>query len=214
VRAIPARPPPTTSRYSRTSARGLPFYDHPGVSGERYRAWLQTNAVRFVALPDVTLDPAGRGEARLIAAHPADLRPVWHSRHWHVFEVLHAAPLVQGPATLVALGPDRLTLRADRPARVRIALHWSPLWHVSGGGACIMRTPDDFIGLRAARAGTVRLTTRVTLAGVLGATSTCAAQASAEPTVSRFGKTLPRSIASSAAAAGRPKASAVSSSIP
>ena len=127
----------------------------------------------FVALPDAPLDAAGRDEATLIASHPRYLRPVWPSRHWRVFAVRSASPLLDGPASLLALGPDRVTLRAHRPGLVRLALHWTSLWHVSAAGACLERSPDDFTTVRAARAQTISLTTRITAAGLLGATGTC-----------------------------------------
>ncbi len=151
------------------------FYDPAGVGVERYRRWLQTEAVRYVALPDVELDAAGQQEARLIATHPSYLRPVWRSSHWRVFAVLRPSPLLVGPASLLSIGPDRVTLRAHRAGPLRLALHWTSLWHVSAAGACVTRSPDGFTTLHTAHAQIVSLTTRITAAGVLGATRTCAA---------------------------------------
>ena len=151
------------------------FYDPAGVGAERYHRWLQREAVRFVALPDAELDASGRDEARLIATRPSYLHPVWHSRHWRVFEVRQPSPLLGGPASLLAIGPDRVTLWAHHPGLLRLAVHWTSLWHVSGAGACITRSADGFTMLRARRASIVRLTTRITPAALLGATRTCAA---------------------------------------
>jgi hypothetical protein len=50
-----------------------------------YAAWLRRNAVRFVAVPDVPLDPAGRREAALVRRGLAFLRPVWADAHWRVY---------------------------------------------------------------------------------------------------------------------------------
>jgi hypothetical protein len=151
------------------------FYDARKVSATAYEQWLTRQSVRFVAVPDATLDPAGRGEARLIATHPSYLRPVWHSRHWQVFEVRSPAPLLQGAASLLTIGPDHVTLLARRAGLVELNLHWTSLWQVTTAGACVAKSADGFTDVHVARAGTVRLTTRLTAAGALGASRDCAA---------------------------------------
>jgi hypothetical protein len=52
-----------------------------------YRAWLTTNRVRYVALPDAPLDRAGAAEGRLIANGLPYLREVWRSSHWRLYVV-------------------------------------------------------------------------------------------------------------------------------
>ena len=48
--------------------------------------WLDALAVRYVALPDVELDPAGAAEGRLVASgRVPGLREVWRSAHWRLY---------------------------------------------------------------------------------------------------------------------------------
>jgi hypothetical protein len=151
------------------------FYGRGALRAGPYERWLRREAVRFVAVPDAPLDPAGQAEARLIATHPSYLRAAWSSRHWRVYAVRRPVPLVAGAASLLAIAPDRVTLHAQRPGPVRLGLRWTSLWQVTGAGACVTRGPDGFTDLHTTRAGTVRLTTRLSMAGVLGATRVCAA---------------------------------------
>ena len=62
------------ARRTRSTPRAL-----PRVAGRE--------GVRYVALPDVALDPTARAEAKLIRRGLPFLRPVFRDRHWEVFEV-------------------------------------------------------------------------------------------------------------------------------
>ena len=64
------------------------FY-RPGLTASAYGAWLEENHVAYVALPDTSLDYAGRAEGALVAHGLPYLREVWRSRHWRLFEVIH-----------------------------------------------------------------------------------------------------------------------------
>lgn len=66
---------------------GALFY-RPGLTASAYSAWLRENHVVYVALPDAALDYAGRAEGALVAHGLADLREVWHSKHWRLYEVI------------------------------------------------------------------------------------------------------------------------------
>jgi hypothetical protein len=90
------------------------FYRHGAVTADAYRAWLDGNAVAWVALPDAPLDPSGRAEARLVRGGLAYLEPVWRDAHWRVFRVRDTEPLVTGAAELVSLTSERIVLRAPR----------------------------------------------------------------------------------------------------
>ncbi len=57
----------------------------PGLSARGYEAWLRTNRVVYVALPDVRLDEAGRAEGALIARGLPYLHELWHSAHWRLY---------------------------------------------------------------------------------------------------------------------------------
>src|SRR5881394_3756 len=62
------------------------FYDEP-LTNRGYRAWLHSNAIRYVALPDAPLDYSSVLERRLILSNPPYLLPRWSDAHWRVYEV-------------------------------------------------------------------------------------------------------------------------------
>ena len=103
----------------------------------RYLAWLRREGVRYVALPDVALDPAGRAEARLIRGGLAFLRPVFADRHWQIFEVRGTPGLADGVGRLTTITPQSFTLRSRRPGFTLVRVRYTPYWRVTRGRACI-----------------------------------------------------------------------------
>ena len=81
------------------------FYSGALTAAE-YRAWLHRLAVRFVAVPDARLDYSAHQEKALIDRGLPYLRLVDRTAHWRVYAVDHATPIVDGAATLEALGPE------------------------------------------------------------------------------------------------------------
>ncbi|MGO9751687.1 MAG: hypothetical protein ACLP8S_15540 [Solirubrobacteraceae bacterium] len=125
----------------------------------RYEAWLHSLGVRYVALPDVALDYSAQQEARLIERGLPYLRAVLRTAHWRVYTVAQPAAIVQGAATLRALGPGSVTMRATTAGRALVRVRYSPYWKLSGAaaaGACV--TPaGQFTSITVRRAGPVRL---------------------------------------------------------
>ena len=132
------------------------FYSEP-LTPSSYRTWLHTNGVKFVALPDARLDDSSLGERMLISSGLPYLHEVWHDAHWRVWRVDGFDGLVDGPATLQSMTPDRMTLSVsgtgDLVLRVRATSHWS----VRPGG-CAASTDDGWTRLRNLPLGTVTLT--------------------------------------------------------
>jgi hypothetical protein len=60
------------------------FYE-PHLSAAAYAAWLRSNRVAYVALPDVRLDDAGRAEGALIVSGLPYLHELWRSAHWRLY---------------------------------------------------------------------------------------------------------------------------------
>jgi hypothetical protein len=135
------------------------FYDDAPLTPQRYRAWLDRMAVRWVAVPDVKLDYSARDEAGLIAGGLPYLREVWRNAHWRLYEVSHPAPLADLPARVLHAGTDTLTLAVPRAQTVRLRVRWSPYWTVIRGDACV-EPAGDWLHLRARREGTVELAMR------------------------------------------------------
>ncbi|MDE3070885.1 MAG: MFS transporter, partial [Acidobacteriota bacterium] len=144
-----------------------------GLGAGAYRAWLQRNAVSYVALPDARLDDAGRAEAALVRAGLPYLRELWRSAHWRLFEVLSAAPLAQAPARLEALEAQGFTLAVPRAGHFRVALRFTPYWAVLSGSACVGEAAGGYTYLSTTRPGRVRVGVRFSLARIFDHGARC-----------------------------------------
>jgi hypothetical protein len=113
--------------------------------------------VRFVALPDVALDYAAKGEARLIRAGVPGLTAVWHSTHWRVFRVLGAPALVSGPAQLLSSSGADVRLRVTGAGVIVVRERYVKAWHVASGAAQLSEARGGWLSVRARRAGPVEL---------------------------------------------------------
>jgi hypothetical protein len=135
------------------------FRQGRNLTSERYGHWLRTNGVKYVALPDVPLDPAARQEAKLIERGLPYLKPVYRDAHWRVFEVERARGLTPtgSGATVRRIGPTSFILDARRAGPVLVRVRWTPYWRVTRGSACVERTDDDWTLVRAERPGAIRV---------------------------------------------------------
>jgi hypothetical protein len=164
------------SRYSlaRGWERQLDIHDNHIFYGGRltpatYDRWLHDNAVRFVAISDAAPDYSARAEVKLIDRGLPYLRLVYRSRHWRVYQVQDATPIVQGPATLQRLAPDSLTLHATRPGSVVVHVRFTSYWALAQGSGCV--APDgNATRLTLQHPGEVTLVTRFSF-GRIGADS-------------------------------------------
>ncbi|MGO9488052.1 MAG: hypothetical protein ACLQBB_03370 [Solirubrobacteraceae bacterium] len=138
-----------------------------------YRAWLDREAVAYVALPDVALDPSSAAEGRLIRSGPSYLQPVFTSAHWRVFRVEGATPLASGPGRLTRLGHDSLVLRADRAGTLLVRVHYTPYWTVTAGRGCVGAGPEGFTTVRAAGPGRIEIAARFSLSRAFGSGPSC-----------------------------------------
>jgi hypothetical protein len=122
-----------------------------------FRRWLTSNAVDYVALPDVPIDVGGSAEARLLRNAPSYLEPVWHDVHWKVWRVRGATPLVTGPAVLRDLDPSSMDLHFRHAGTAEVRVRYDTLWQVSAGHGCVAGTPDGWIDVAASAPGDVEL---------------------------------------------------------
>jgi hypothetical protein len=146
-----------------------PLFYRTRLSPATYNAWLHENAIRFVAVSDARLDYAARAENALLARKLPYLQLALRTRHWRVYAVRNPTPIAQGAATLSALGPNSLTLRAARPGTVLVRVHFTPYWALGEGRGCV-EPAGDFTRLVVRRAGTIRLVIRFSL-GRIGSRS-------------------------------------------
>ncbi|MEU4623052.1 hypothetical protein AB0G04_24150 [Actinoplanes sp. NPDC023801] len=139
------------------------FTTVPGAAGtgveltaDSYRAWLDQEAVQFVAVPGTELAWPGRQEAALVTGGLPYLSLIWTGPHWRLYAVASPRPIVAAPATLVR--QDAASLVLDAPAAgeigVRVRHH---RWLTASGGATV--TADgDWTRLRVPAAGRYTLT--------------------------------------------------------
>jgi hypothetical protein len=140
------------------------------LSSGAYHQWLLTNGVRWVALPDVALDDSEKGEGRLLGDHtPSYLQLVWQNRHWKLWSVRDARPIVSGPAKLVKLGISSIDLHATGTGTAVVLVRWTKFWRVSDGQACIAPTSDGWTRVDIQQPGPVRISADVNLASLAGA---------------------------------------------
>ena len=133
------------------------------LSAGSYDRWLHQQAVSYVALPDAPLDPSSAREGALIRSGPSFLRLVFNARHWRVYQVLASTPLLGGPGTLIALGPDSFTVRATHAGDFVVRIHYTPYWVLTQGHGCVAQAPGGWTALRATAPGRIVLTARFSL---------------------------------------------------
>jgi hypothetical protein len=143
-----------------------------------YERWLRQQAVAYVALPDVSLDPSSAREGRLIRGGLPYLRQVFASAHWRVFRVLAATPLAAGPGRLTALGADSFALRARTPGSFLVRVHFTRYWTLTRGVGCVAPAPGGWTLVSLDTSGVAVIAARFSLARVLGSARSCRGGAS------------------------------------
>jgi hypothetical protein len=136
------------------------FYDASELNAATYRAWLRSNAISYVALPDAPLDYSSEEERRLILSEPSYLNLRFHDRHWRIYEVRDPRPLVAplGAASAQTLwfGRSGFALDVKRPGEFLVRVNFTPYWSISHGSGCIIRHGDWTVA-RASRPGVFRV---------------------------------------------------------
>ncbi len=150
-----------------------------GLNASEYGRWLRREAVAYVALPDTPLDPSSAEEGRLIRGGLPFLQQVFTSRHWTVYRVLEATPLLSGPGRLTSLGNDSFALRATSAGRFLVRVRFTRFWTLARGSGCVAQAPSGWTSVTARTAGTVVVVARFSIARALGLEGACRALSSA-----------------------------------
>ncbi|ABD13733.1 MULTISPECIES: hypothetical protein [Frankia] len=146
------------------------FYDGT-LNAETYHEWLLARGIRYVALPDVELDPSAVAEARLLRAGLPYLDLAWQNAHWKVWLVTDSPGLVQGPASLTELGVSSVAVDFHAPGVATVLVHYTPYWQLSGGTACVFRAAGGWTGILTESSGPVRLSARLSVDGLTRASA-------------------------------------------
>jgi hypothetical protein len=143
------------------------------LTAASYRAWLDEHAISFVALPDVSFDYLAEDEAALIKGGLSYLQPVWADDDWSLFSVRDATAMVSpAGARLTRVGPADFTLNASRRGDYLVRIHYTPYWSVRSGAACVERD-GDWTSVKADAPGTVNISARLSLDGLLRQGGSC-----------------------------------------
>jgi hypothetical protein len=149
-----------------------------GLTAASYARWLYEQAVSYVALPDVALDPSSAQEGTLIRRGLPYLREVFASAHWRIFQVLGATPLASGPGRLTSLGHDSFALRAKAPGRFVVRVRFTRYWTLTRGSGCVARAPGGWTAVSVRAPGATVVTASFSLARGFGSGGSCSAGAS------------------------------------
>jgi hypothetical protein len=144
------------------------------LNAASYHRWLLAQAVSYVALPDVALDPPSAREGRLIRGGLPYLKEVFSSAHWRIYAVQSPTPLVSGPGTLTALGHDSFSLRAARAGDLVVRVHYTRYWTLTSGHGCVARAPGGWTRVSVTAPGRVVVAARFSLARAVGSVGSCA----------------------------------------
>ena len=156
------------------------FYDDKALTTASYGAWLRSNAISYVALPDAPLDYSSQEERRLILAEPPYLDLRFSSEHWRIYEVRDPKPLVAplgaAAAETLRIGRQGFALDVERPGEFLVRVNFTPYWSISQGAGCILRRGDWTVA-RASRPGVFRVAADFSVGrawnAVTGAKKTC-----------------------------------------
>ena len=134
-----------------------------------YLRWLRSLGVRYVVLSDAPLDYSAEQEGTLLEGGRSGLRVAFRSAHTTVYAVPSPSPIVTGPgpARILSLGQNQLTVSVGSPGRYRIATSWSPYWRANRG--CLSKGGDGLVRLSTAHAGVVRITMTINAQGAIAA---------------------------------------------
>ncbi|HEY4812479.1 MAG TPA: hypothetical protein VIH71_15620, partial [Solirubrobacteraceae bacterium] len=146
----------------------------PGLTAASYERWLHDQAVTYVALPDVKLDPSSAQEGRLIDGGLPYLRQVFSSAHWRIFRVLEPTPLASGPGTLTSLSHDSFAVRARARGTFLVRVHFTRYWAITSGSGCVAPAPGGWTDVHVASPGTAVVSARFSLGRAFSSGGSCA----------------------------------------
>lgn len=142
---------------------------NPKLTASAYHQWLRDNGVRWVALPDVSLDSSEAGEQALLTGPEMSfLRPVWHNEHWQLWELRDPTPLTRGPVTLLSLDVSKVNLQATGAGTSTLLVRWTRFWLVTAGVACVAPTPDGWTQVRSFGPGPITISAQVGFGSLAG----------------------------------------------
>ena len=137
-----------------------PLFYEDRLTVADYRAWLDHNAVSYVAVNDGPKDFAAETEEKLIRdRRPAYLKLVYNDRDWEIYRVKDPTPLSEGAGTVEKIDTEGFTVDNEFAGTTLVRVHWTPYWTVAGGSGCVTEAPDGFTTVSTRSPGRVRVAT-------------------------------------------------------
>lgn len=129
----------------------------PRVSEATFNRWLDSLAVRWVAVPNAPIDGSVKGEELLIERGTPRLKPIWTNADWKLYAVMDPQPLASGAATATRLRPREVLLDFRRPGTSLVRVRWSRWWRLQGVSGCLEASPSGMTLIHATESGQARL---------------------------------------------------------
>ena len=129
----------------------------PNVDVATYYDWLDSLAVRWVAVPNTQLDGSVSGEAKLVAHGLARLQRIWATPDWILYAVTDPKPIASGVATASRMNSRELLLNVSQPGTAAVQVRWSRWWRLEGINGCLRPGARGMTTLKAEQAGLAKL---------------------------------------------------------
>jgi len=128
---------------------------------EAYMRWLRSLGVRYVVLANAPTDYSSEAEADLLKSGRLPVRVAYSDARLTIYAVPHPQPIVTGPgpAWIVSMTEEAMTIRVSKPGTYRIAVRASTYWQASRG--CVATGKDKMVRLTAHKPGLVKMTVGV-----------------------------------------------------
>ena len=130
------------------------FYDGT-LSADTYRAWLDDNAISYVAISNGPYEWAATDEATLVRRGLPYLQAEWSDREWTLYAVTNPRPVISSPGRVIARDPVSLTVALPEPGEYVVRVRWSRYMSASDG--CVRPTEDGWSVLVVEDSGTVTI---------------------------------------------------------
>jgi hypothetical protein len=130
------------------------FYDG-SLTADRYREWLDDNAISYVAISGGPYDWAASDEAALVRPGLPYLQAVWSDQTWTLYAVTNPRPVISPPGRVIARGPVSLTVSVPEPGEYVVRVRWSR--YLSASNGCMRPTEGGWSMLVVEQPGAVKI---------------------------------------------------------
>lgn len=112
--------------------------ESPSLDAARYKVWLDTNAVGYVAIDRLTLR-SGPEDRLVRSGRLPYLREIWSDAHWRLFRVSSPTPIVAPPARIVAARQANIAVATPSGGTYALRVRWSRFLRVKGPATAQLR---------------------------------------------------------------------------